>query len=89
MKILIGLIVLIMMATSSFAADCKWDINGSGTLDLLDVSFTINYLYRQGPTPDCGISIVGVCGDVNDDDKLNLLESSLSGFPRAHLWPRN
>jgi uncharacterized protein (TIGR02145 family) len=76
MKILIGLIVLIMMATSSFAGDCKWDIDGSGTLNLLDVSYTINYLYRHGPAPDCGPSITGVCGDVNDDDKLNLLDVS-------------
>jgi uncharacterized protein (TIGR02145 family) len=87
MKIIIGLIVLIIMATSSFAGDCKWDINDSGTLNLLDVSYTIDYLYRQGPAPDCGPSVTGLCGDVNDDGKLNLLDVSSTinhlyrGFP--------
>jgi uncharacterized protein (TIGR02145 family) len=84
---LMALLGIIIFSASSFASDCKWDINGSGTLNLLDVSYTINYLYRHGPAPDCGPSITGLCGDVNDDNKLNLLDVSSTinhlyrGFP--------
>jgi uncharacterized protein (TIGR02145 family) len=52
MKIFIGIIVLIMVSTSLFAEDCG-DVNGDTKLNLLDVSYIINHLYRSGPEPIC------------------------------------
>jgi uncharacterized protein (TIGR02145 family) len=52
MKIFIGIIVLIMVSTSLFAEDCG-DVNGDTKLNLLDVSYIINHLYRSGPDPIC------------------------------------
>jgi hypothetical protein len=67
-KILTGIIFLIM-ASTSFAGVCG-DVNGNGTVDLLDVSGIIGSLYRGGTLADW------VCGDVNGDEKLNLLDVS-------------
>jgi uncharacterized protein (TIGR02145 family) len=52
MKIVMGIIILIMASTSLFAEDCG-DVNSDGKLNLLDVSYTINHLYRGGPEPIC------------------------------------
>jgi uncharacterized protein (TIGR02145 family) len=52
MKIFMGFIILIMASTSLFAEDCG-DVNGDSKLNLLDVSYTINHLYRSGPEPIC------------------------------------
>jgi uncharacterized protein (TIGR02145 family) len=73
MKIIIGLIVLIIMATSSFAGGCA-DVNNSGNLNLLDVAYIINHLYRGGPEFNCGASSTGICGDVNGTGTINLLD---------------
>jgi archaellum component FlaF (FlaF/FlaG flagellin family) len=47
------------------------DANGDTKLNLLDVSYIINYLYRHGAQPDPLRSV-----DVNHDGKLNLLDVS-------------
>jgi uncharacterized protein (TIGR02145 family) len=75
MKMLLGLIVLIIMATSSFAAVCG-DVNADNKLNLLDISYIINHLYRSGSEPNCGITYIGECGDVNGSGTLNLLDIS-------------
>jgi uncharacterized protein (TIGR02145 family) len=49
---LLGIIVLIM-PTASFADDCG-DVNNSGSINILDITYLINYLYKGGPEPDCG-----------------------------------
>jgi uncharacterized protein (TIGR02145 family) len=69
-KIITGLIVLIIMASASFASDCG-NANGDQVINLLDVSFIINGLYRGGPMPNPIQS-----ADVNNDGKMNLLDVS-------------
>ena len=47
------------------------DVNGSGKLNLLDVAYIINYLYRGGPAP------VGTgLDDVDNSGSINLLDVS-------------
>jgi uncharacterized protein (TIGR02145 family) len=70
MKILLGIIVLIVMAATSFAGDCG-NANGDQAVNLLDVSFIINSLYRGGTLPNPIQS-----ADVNNDGKMNLLDVS-------------
>ncbi len=45
------------------------NFNGDDKLNLLDITYLINYLYRDGPAPDPVIA-----ADVNDDDSVNLLD---------------
>ncbi|MEW5924160.1 MAG: M6 family metalloprotease domain-containing protein, partial [Candidatus Zixiibacteriota bacterium] len=45
------------------------DANSSGTVNLLDVTFLINYLYRGGPEP-----IPPQSGDANASGSLNILD---------------
>jgi uncharacterized protein (TIGR02145 family) len=73
MKIIMAFIILSMMASASFAGGCA-DVNNSGNLNLLDAAYTINYLYRGGPAPNCGVSSTGDCGNINGDSKLNLMD---------------
>jgi len=69
---LLGIIILITSATS-FAGGCA-DVNNSGTVNLQDVAYIINHLYRGGPEFNCGTSYTGVCGNVNGDSKINLMD---------------
>ena len=45
------------------------DANASGKIDILDVSYIINYLYKGGPSPDPVKS-----ADVDNSDKINILD---------------
>ena len=45
----------------------KGDVTGDGEINIADVVFLINYLYRDGPAPD-----PLEMGDVNCDDEINL-----------------
>ncbi len=49
---LLGIIILITTATS-FAGDCG-DVNNSGTVNALDITYLINFLYKHGASPNCG-----------------------------------
>lgn len=69
---LLGIIIL-LMPVASFAGECG-DVNNSGAVNLLDISYLINYLYKGGPEPDCGTGFVGTCGDVNNSGAVNLLD---------------
>jgi uncharacterized protein (TIGR02145 family) len=53
--------ILIASATS-LAGDCG-DVNNSGTVNILDVSYLINYLYKSGPPPDCG-TVTDIDGNI-------------------------
>ena len=46
------------------------DADGDGEIDIGDVVYLINYLYRSGPPPQCQPSTA--CGDVNVDDVVDL-----------------
>jgi uncharacterized protein (TIGR02145 family) len=45
-------IVILFASTASFAGECG-DVNGDDKLNLLDISYIINHLYRGGPEPIC------------------------------------
>jgi len=70
--ILFGIAVLVM-PFSSFAGNCG-DVDNSGTINILDVTYLINYLYKSGPDPDCGTSYPGICGDVDNSGTINILD---------------
>jgi len=61
---LLGVILLITTATS-FADDCG-DVNNTGTVNIQDITYLINFLYKGGPAPYCGM------GDVNNTGKVNI-----------------
>ena len=48
------------------------DANGDGMVNLLDVTFIINWLYKSGPAPYAGIETT----DVNYDCTVNILDVS-------------
>lgn len=45
------------------------DVNGSGNVNLLDVTYLLNYLYKEGPDPD-----PYAAADVNASGGVNLLD---------------
>ncbi len=45
------------------------DVNGSGTTNLLDITFLIAYLYQDGPAPE-----LPEIADVNSDGNINILD---------------
>jgi len=58
------------------------DINNSGAIDLLDITYLINYLYRGGPPPDSmEASDVNVSGVVDILDITFLLNYIYKGGP--------
>jgi uncharacterized protein (TIGR02145 family) len=59
---LLTIAVLIVPAVS-FAGTCG-DVNNSGDVNVLDITYLINYVYKGGPEPDCGIET----GTVKDID---------------------
>jgi len=48
--------------------DCG-DVNGDWNINILDVTFLINYLYKGGPA-----AVPPEAGDVNDDGSVNILD---------------
>jgi len=46
----------------------KGDANGDGNINILDVTFLINYLYKGGPEPNL------YAGDVDGSGAINLLD---------------
>jgi len=49
---LLGIIILIP-ATASSAGDCG-DVNSDDALNILDIVYLINHIYKNGPEPICG-----------------------------------
>nr|MBN2278466.1 thrombospondin type 3 repeat-containing protein [candidate division Zixibacteria bacterium] len=47
------------------------DVNHSGGVNILDVTYLINYLYKSGPPPDPEIS-----GDANGSGSINILDAT-------------
>ena len=46
-------IAVLFICAISFAGDCG-DVNNSGTINALDITYLINYLYKHGQAPNCG-----------------------------------
>ena len=62
--------VIFIMPITIFAGDCA-DVNSSGGVNLLDVTYLINYLYKGGPEPDCG-ETTGTVTDVDGNTYLTV-----------------
>jgi uncharacterized protein (TIGR02145 family) len=45
--------ILLIAPAVLFAGNCG-DVNNSGTINILDITYLINYVYKGGPEPDCG-----------------------------------
>jgi hypothetical protein len=45
------------------------DANGSGAVNILDITFVISYLYKGGPAPTCYAE-----ADINCDCVVNILD---------------
>jgi uncharacterized protein (TIGR02145 family) len=65
---LLGITVLIM-PTASFAGNCG-DVNNNGAINILDITYLINYVYRGGPEPDCGP--IGTVTDIDGNIYLTI-----------------
>jgi len=63
-------IVILLVPAALTAGDCG-DVDNSGAINILDVTFLINYLYKGGPAPDPLNS-----ADVNNDDAVNILDAT-------------
>ena len=67
-------IFILIAPLVSLAGDCG-DVDGTATVDLLDITYIINYLYKAGPAPLCETAYGGdFCGDVNNNGSLDLLD---------------
>jgi uncharacterized protein (TIGR02145 family) len=72
LMVFLGIIILNVTA-ASFAGSCG-DVNNSGTINILDVTYLINYIYKGGPDLDCGTPFAGMCGDADNSGIVNLLD---------------
>jgi hypothetical protein len=48
----------------------RGDVNADGTIDVGDVVYLINYMFKGGPEPAC--SPITNCGDVNSDGEVSI-----------------
>jgi hypothetical protein len=55
--------------TQSVLRSERGDANGDGLIDITDVLYMLNYLFRSGPPP-----VSFVAGDANSDDDLGVLD---------------
>jgi len=60
---------ILLYKTVSTSTDSCGDANNDGSVNLLDITFLINYLYKNGPAPP-----VTNNADVNADGSINLLD---------------
>ncbi len=58
----------VMTGYVSLSDQIKGDVNGDGNINLLDILYLINYLYKSGPAPDA------YAGDVDSNGAINLLD---------------
>jgi uncharacterized protein (TIGR02145 family) len=66
---LLGIVVLAMPA-AAFAGNCG-DVNNSGSINILDITYLINYVYKGGPEPDCG-ETTGTITDIDGNVYLTI-----------------
>ena len=72
-----AIFILLSLSTPAILlADQCGDLNNDDVVNLSDISYLIDYLFRTGATPDCGMTFAD-CEDVNGDDKINLLDVGL------------
>ena len=68
MRVLI--VICILLSTLAFGADMCGDANGDGYINVGDVVFLINYVFRSGPAPDPLCS-----GNADGDDIVNISDA--------------
>jgi C1A family cysteine protease len=66
--IIIGLILISPPIIRSQTYECG-DVNQNGSLNILDITFLIAYLYQDGPAPADTL-----LGDVNNDGTINIID---------------
>ena len=73
MKRILGASVLVLcfgVASVTSAADfSRGDANSDGTLNIADAIFMLNFLYQNGPAPECMDA-----ADLNDDGQVDLAD---------------
>lgn len=47
--------IIVIFGTKTLNAGNCGDVDNSGTINILDLTYLINYLYKDGSEPDCGI----------------------------------
>jgi hypothetical protein len=60
---------MVIIMSGLFVIHQCGDANGNGTINILDGTFLINYLYRQGPPPPALLA-----GDANGNGLVNILD---------------
>ena len=58
------------------------DIDGNGVMNILDVTYLVNYLYQNGPVPDCPAE-----ADVDCSCSVNILDVSCIIWSLYHSGP--
>jgi uncharacterized protein (TIGR02145 family) len=66
---LLSIIVLVIPA-AIFAGNCG-DVNNNGPVNILDITYLINYVYRGGPEPDCGLD-TGAVKDIDGNTYITV-----------------
>lgn len=64
----LGIIILFASAIT-YAALCG-DVNNSGAVNIADITYLINWVYKAGPAPLCGND----CGDVDNSGTVNITD---------------
>nr|MBN2278598.1 hypothetical protein [candidate division Zixibacteria bacterium] len=75
---LLGIIILLTPVISlarDYATSCG-DVNNSGSVNIMDATYLVHYLYHDSAAPDCGDSYAGLCGDVDNSGGVNILDAT-------------
>ncbi|UCD93942.1 MAG: S8 family serine peptidase, partial [Candidatus Zixiibacteriota bacterium] len=65
----VGYAPIIVPGSVTVQTDMRGDADNSGEINIVDVSYIINYLYKDGPTP-----ITLKAGDADSSQSINLLD---------------
>nr|MBN2277004.1 hypothetical protein [candidate division Zixibacteria bacterium] len=67
--------IILITPIPSLAGSCG-DVDNSGSINILDITYLLRYLYKSGSEPNCGTSYAGLCGDVNNNGFINILDAA-------------
>jgi uncharacterized protein (TIGR02145 family) len=70
---LFGLMILSTSIASASVSTMCGDANGDSKVNVPDIVYFINYVFKGGPAPSCGEGLTPKdCGDPNNDNKINV-----------------